>query len=181
MKSRTLTCITVIVAFATLALSAQLTAQSKASLKGSTAHHRYRFVDLGTLGGPNVGISCCGITPPILNNRGVAVGDADTSLSNPNFAIENPIIPPDPFINVAVAWYHGSPTSLGALPGGYNSFGNAITANGDIVGVSETGDIDPLLGVVEALPTLWTHGEIIDMGSFGEGKVQGARPTIMAK
>jgi probable HAF family extracellular repeat protein len=115
-----------------------------------------------------------------LNNRGTAVGSADTSVSNPNFTIENPILvpccppAPDPFINVAVAWHGRIPENLGALPGGYNSFGNAITANGTIVGNSETGDIDPLLGVVEVHPTLWTHGEIIDMGSFGGGEGAGS-------
>ncbi len=134
-------------------------------------------MDLGTLGGPNAGINCCGIIPPILNNRGISVGSADTSRSNPNILIENPLFlsccptgPADPFINVAVAWYDGFPTNLGAPPGGYNSGAGAITANGTIVGVSETGDIDPLLGVVEAHPTLWTHGEIIDLGSFGGGE-----------
>ncbi|MGA8436837.1 MAG: hypothetical protein WB762_00955 [Candidatus Sulfotelmatobacter sp.] len=174
MKKNLAIYITALALLATLAVPVQLAAQSQPMVNDNAHQHRYRFVDLGTLGGPNVGISCCGIVPPILNNRGVAVGDADTSLSNPNFAIENPIIPPDPFINVAVAWYHGSPASLGTLPGGYNSFGNAITANGDIVGVSETGDIDPLLGVVEAHPTLWTHGEILDLGSFGGGEGSGS-------
>ena len=114
MKSRTLTCIIVIVAFATLALSAQLTAQSKPSLKGATAHHRYRFVDLNTLGGPNAGINCCGIIPPILNNRGTSVGSADTSRSQSqhshresDFLVVLSPWTPDPFINVAVAW-HGT-------------------------------------------------------------------------
>jgi probable HAF family extracellular repeat protein len=168
--------------FVLSAISLPLVAQNKPTVKDHVGQHRYRFVDLNTLGGPNAGISCCGILPPILNNRGTAVGDADTSLSNPNFAIENPILvpccppAPDPFINVAVAWRgrKGIPTNLGALPGGYNSFGNAISANGTIVGDSETGDIDPRLGVVEVHPTLWAHGEIIDMGSFGGGEGAGS-------
>lgn len=174
MKSTKVISLIAVFLFAALALTVQLTAQIKP--RTNARPHGYRFVDLGTLGGPNVGISCCGELPTILNNRGTVVGDADTSLSNPYFAIENPIIPPDPFINVAVAWYHGSltPTNLGALPGGHNSFGNAISANGAIVGVSDTGRIDPRLGVVEAHPTLWTHGEIIDLGSFGGGEGSGS-------
>jgi probable HAF family extracellular repeat protein len=151
------------IAFALLSvLSAPfaLEAQNMPTANDDAHQHRYRFVDLGTLGGPNTGINCCGIIPPILNNRGTAVGSADTSLSNPNILIENPVFlpccplgPADPFINVAVDWHQSFPTNLGALPGGYNSGAAAITANGTMVGVSETGDIDPLLGVVEAHPS----------------------------
>ncbi len=168
-----------LLAFALLAVltGPPVEAQNKPTVNADAHQLRYRFVDLSSLGGPNAGINCCGIIPPILNNRGVAVGSADTSLPNPNFAIENPIFflsccppGPDPFINVAVDWHHSFPTNLGALPGGYNSGAGAIAANGTIVGSSETGDIDPLLGVVEAHPTLWSHGEIIDLGSFGGGE-----------
>jgi probable HAF family extracellular repeat protein len=176
MRSTKFMCLSAAGLFAVLALPVELAAQSHSPSIADAHPHHYRFVDLGTLGGPKVGISCCGEVPTILNNRGTVVGDADTSLSNPYFAIENPIIPPDPFINVAVAWHHGSPTptNLGALPGGHNSFGNAITANGAVVGVSDTDRIDPRLGVVEAHPTLWTHSETIDLGSFGGGEGSGS-------
>lgn len=165
MKSRLfiLFCIIALGLFASLALPCRLAAQQP----------RYKLLYLDELGGPHVmvlgDISCCGILPSIINNSGTAVGLASTSIPNPNSAVD-PYFPPTPTTTVAAAWQGPVPIHLGALPGGYNSFANAISNSGLIAGISETGDIDPLLGVLEAHPTLWVFGHPIDLGTFGGGE-----------
>jgi len=77
----------------------------------------------------------------VLNDQGTAVGVADTDIPNPNFANLNPILGSDPFVNVAVAWQSHVPIKLPVLPGGYNSFANAISNAGFTPGASETGDV----------------------------------------
>jgi probable HAF family extracellular repeat protein len=160
MKSGSVKFFIVTAVLTALVLPAQLAAQ----------HPRYKLVYLNTLGGPTSGISCCGPFPSVLNDQGTAVGVADTDIPNPNFAIENPIIPADPFVNVAVAWQSQVPIKLPVLPGGYNSFANAISNAGFIPGDSETGEIDPMLGVVEVHPTLWFQSQVIDLHTFGGGE-----------
>jgi hypothetical protein len=54
---------------AALTLPNQLTAQNGNA--NASKHHHYKLIDLGTLGGPNRGLDCCGIIPPVLNNQGV--------------------------------------------------------------------------------------------------------------
>jgi probable HAF family extracellular repeat protein len=163
MKSSVLTlfCSITLGLFAALALPNDLAAQQP----------RYKLVYLDELGGPNLtvggDISCCGILPSIINNSGIAVGAAQTPTPNPTLAITNPLIPPNAFVNPAVAWQNPTPFNLGTLPGGYNSFAGAISNSGLIVGNSETGDIDPRSGVVQVHPALWVFGHAIDLGSFG--------------
>jgi probable HAF family extracellular repeat protein len=161
MKSRMWTCITAIAIFILLSLPVQLGAQEHKK------HLRYKLIDLGTLGGPLSVVDCCDGTQPVLNDRGTAVGGADTASPNPNQGIPCPLLPSDPLVNVGVAWFEGVPMNLGALPGGYNSFANSIDAKGAIVGTAETADMDPVLGTVSCHPTLWRDGAVIDLGTFG--------------
>ena len=135
---------------------------------------RYKLVYLDEVGGPNIpvdgNISCCEHLPSIINNSGTAVGSAATSIPNPNSAVDNPYIVPNPTTIVAVAWQGPAPINLGALPGGYNSFANAISNSGLIAGISDTGDIDPRLSVSTVHPTLRVFGHPIDLGTFGGGE-----------
>ncbi len=62
-------------------------------------------------------------------------------------------------------------TDLGTLPG-VNLSSNAtwVSTNGTIVGVSENGRIDPLLGIPEVRAVLWTKdGRIINLGTLDDG------------
>src|SRR5579863_6347710 len=131
---------------------------------------RYKLVDLGTFGGPNSFIDCCGVQP-VLNNQGTIVGGAETSVPNPNFNLsptESFLCgSPDPFVNPAFKWQNGVLTNLGALPGGYNSFASSISESDLATGTSETGQTDPLLGGPQCHPTLWANGQIIDLGTLG--------------
>jgi probable HAF family extracellular repeat protein len=161
MKLRTLICIIAgVAALMALALPAQLSAQQP----------RYKIVDLGTLGGPNSFIDCCGVQP-VLNNRGTIVGGAETSVPNPNFNLsptESFLCgSPDPLVNPAFKWEKGVLTNLGTLPGGYNSFAAFVSESDLIAGTSETGLTDPLLGGPQCHPTLWADGQIIDLGTLG--------------
>jgi hypothetical protein len=87
MESRTLTFIAAMTLFAALALPVPLAAQEQ---KEAKKHHRYRFVDVGTFGGPasyleNDFTGGAGRISGILNNRGTVAGAADTSTPDPNY------------------------------------------------------------------------------------------------
>ncbi|MGA8442961.1 MAG: hypothetical protein WB714_32405 [Candidatus Sulfotelmatobacter sp.] len=160
--------------FAALALPRRVDAQQP----------RYKLVYLDELGGAHIAvdgnISCCGILPSVINNSGTAVGSASTSIPTPNSpVIDNPYVVPNPTTIAAAAWQGPVPINLGTLPGGYYSFANAISNSGLIAGISETGDIDPRLGVLQAHPTLWMPGWMsaypIDLGTFGGGEGYGSQ------
>lgn len=119
-------------------------------------HPRYRLVDLGTFGGPN---SAETVEFPFINNRGMVVGFADTATPDPNSG---------GLAFHAFRWRGGALEDLGTLPGGVNSFAIWSNDRGAIVGLSETGDIDPLLGVPAAHGVLWNRdGLIVDLGTLG--------------
>src|SRR5260370_31176294 len=106
MKSRTLTCITAITLFATLALPIQLAAQQTS----------YRVIDLGTFGGPASNLAPTSNGGPenpgrALTGNGVIVGQAATATPDPNCG------DPDCFFNHAYRWQKGVLTDLGTLQG----------------------------------------------------------------
>jgi probable HAF family extracellular repeat protein len=152
MKSRILTCITAMTLFAGLASPVRLAAQ----------HTRYKLIDLGTFGGP-------ASTPNLLSGRGVVLGDAQ--LASPFPPKSNPFACPFPsgFPNVAHAfkWQNGVLKDLGTLPRGYCTVDNAINGAGEIVGASEVGEIDPIVGVRQMHAVVWIDGQIADLGTLG--------------
>ena len=78
------------------------------------------------------------------------------------------------FVTHAFRWEDGKITDLGALPGDTNcSTPMAINAGGEIVGISENGQVDSLTGVNETRAVVWKNGEIEDLGSLG-GNQNGA-------
>jgi probable HAF family extracellular repeat protein len=162
MTSKAPICVPVVILLTMLTASPRLAAE-----KDPVERPRYILVDLGTLGGPNSFLDCCGAVPPVLNNRGTVVGGADTSTPDPHAANPNPMFCCEVFINPAAKWQKGVLTNLGALPGGNNSFASLINARGDIVGAAENGGTDPLLGVPEGHPVLWTDDGIVDLGTLG--------------
>jgi probable HAF family extracellular repeat protein len=170
MKSRFLIPLTVIAFFAALAIP--LAAQENQN-RNSKKHHHYQLIDIGTFGGPT-GYLCndptgAGGACPVLNSRGTVVSAADTSIADPEYPNVCLICPFDPYILHAFQWQDGTLTDLGVLPGGYNSFANSISSNGLVVGYSENGTIDPLLGVPEVNGVLWKDGQIINLGTLEGG------------
>jgi probable HAF family extracellular repeat protein len=137
--------------------------------------HRYRFIELGTFGGPVSYLandpSGGGAADGILNRHGRVVSAADTSILDPNYPNTCLVcpFPVDPFIFHAFKWRDGVLTDLGALPGINSSFANWISNNGLVAGFSENGAIDPLLGVPEVNAVLWKEGQIINLGTLERG------------
>src|SRR6516225_5360474 len=97
---------------AALAMPAGLVAQKGKNEKGD-AHH-YKFVDLGTLGGPNSYFSSAGFGAQIINGGGTIAGTGDTSSPDP-YAPN--CWDPDCYLAHAFRWRNGVPTDLGSLPG----------------------------------------------------------------
>ena len=146
----------------TLTLPAQLAAQ----------HPRYKLIDLGTLGGP-ASFTCPScfngqfFASGIVNELGITVGWADTSVPDPfpAFCFY------DCFVDHAFRWQNGALTDLGALTGDTSSAPNWISPNGFIAGLSENGETDPLsAGLPEVHAVLWQPGQpITDLGTLPEG------------
>src|SRR5271165_3476607 len=148
--------------FVLLATTLPLAAQEPAQQDGKN-RPRYQLIDLGTLGGPNGYLPAL---PPYhdfvpsasLSQAGTFAGFADTATLDPFSQCFNP----DCFTSHAIAWRDGKMTDLGALPGqGSSSAATWISENGLIVGFSENGEIDPLVGAPVVLGVLWKNGEVI--------------------
>jgi probable HAF family extracellular repeat protein len=131
--------------------------------KSPSAQRRYILKDLGTLGGPR---STVGSFAKVLNNRGMLVGDADTSIPDP-FA-PNCLGGPNCLVSHGFKWENGIKTDLGTLPGGSSSDANWINELGQITGRSQNGLIDPLTGMPATVAVLWqANGTIINLGDLG--------------
>lgn len=100
----------------------------------------------------------------ILNNQGTAVGWASTTEPDPTCNEPNCIA--THAFNVKNG---GDAIDLGALPGGLVSQAYWISANGLIVGASQNGQLDPIVGFPQNRGVLWRNGEIIDLGVLPEG------------
>ena len=168
MKSKTFTWFTVMTLFAALGMSIRVYAQE--TQEGDAQHHHYKLIDLGTFGGPASYISNDpsgdGAASGILSPRGNVVGEADTSVPDPHPAFCSN---PDCFVGHAFQSQNGILIDLGALPGVNSSFANWISPGGLIVGLSQNGAIDPLLGVPEIDAVLWKDGEIVNLGTIEGG------------
>ena len=145
MKSRTLTCVTAIVLFTTLATSVRLSAQQT----------RHKLIDIGTLGGPSAHGPGNGPGSQLVNNSGQVAGTADTSAC---------------CVSHGFRWRDGVLTDLGTLPGGNSSDTAAINARGWIAGGSNTSAVDPLTGKSTEHGVLWKlDNQIVDLGTLPGG------------
>jgi probable HAF family extracellular repeat protein len=141
-------------ALTTLVLPVELAAQ----------HPRYKLIDLGTFGGPNSFFAGPDPDAQDVNNRGLAMGGADTLVPDPY----TPNCFGDCYVSHAFKWENGALIDLGVLPGGSSSDADALSANGNIAGFSQNGLIDPLTGSPEIQAVMWTRaGEIANLGTLG--------------
>jgi probable HAF family extracellular repeat protein len=136
-----------------LASPAGVTAQSN-------PQPRYRLVDLGIFGGPASHFPNGYYR--FLNNHGTAVGWANTAEPDP--------ICPGCFATHAFQIQNGVVTDLGVIDGGLDSQAFWVSSNGLIAGISQNGEIDPLIpGFPELRGVLWRHGEIVNLGTLRGG------------
>jgi probable HAF family extracellular repeat protein len=147
-----------------------LAAQQQPATLAHEKTHRYRFLDLGALGGPASYLGSGGDTiseKPVLNNRGTVTGWSATSTPDPypDFCWDG-----DCFLAHTFQWRRGVMTDLGALVDGVNSDTRWISENDLIAGDSENGEIDPLNdGFPEIRAVLWRHNQIVDLGTLEGG------------
>jgi probable HAF family extracellular repeat protein len=155
MKSQAFSLVTALTLLGALAIPARLTAQE---------HSRYKLIDLGTFGGPTSYFS--NGFDGILNHHGIAAGWADTSTPDPDptFCFNF-----DCFVSHAFQWRNGTLTDLGSLGPGWSSAAVWVNDTGQIVGLSENGMIDPLIGFPEFRAVLWKNGGITDLGTLEGG------------
>jgi probable HAF family extracellular repeat protein len=125
-------------------------------------HHHYKLFDLGTFGGPTSAY----FSDPVVasaNNRGMVVGGADTSMSDP-YA---PFCFDDCHVMHAFEWRDGVLNDLGSLPNGVDSAALWINERGLVMGFADNGLIDPLSGTPEQDGVVWKDGQIEDLGTLG--------------
>jgi probable HAF family extracellular repeat protein len=129
-------------------------------------HHHYKLIDLGTFGDPASYFS--NGFDGILNNRGTAVGWADTPTPDPHPAT---CFDPDCFVAHAFRSQNGVLADLGALPGGGSSQAVWISANGLIAGFSQIAESDPSIpgGPAEVRAVLWRNSVLTDLGMLPQG------------
>src|SRR6201987_5052465 len=155
-----------LVVLAALAKPSHLASQDEAQNRTKGYHH-YKLVDLGTFGGPISGVNAEPTETDIINVGGTIVGGADTSIPTPVPGCYNPVLRMDCNIFHAFAWRGEGLVDLGTLRGGKFSFAEGINNRGQIVGVSENGQNDPVTGFPEFHAVLWQNGRIFDLGTLG--------------
>ena len=137
MRFRLLTLIAAPAFIAVVAIRPFAAAQQPAS-ETSSPHHLYRFVDLGTFGGPEsyINNSMAIGAPNQINRLGTTVGSSATSIPSPphsNFAFCGGLDGTVHFVFHAFKWEDGAVTDLGALPGDDNcSVVTSINALGEM-------------------------------------------------
>jgi probable HAF family extracellular repeat protein len=162
MKSRPCNWLSVACIAAALTMTIQLPAQDNADHNNNQP--RYRLVEIATFGGPDNGPT---EGPPllrILTNSGIAIGLADTSISDPYYP--NCIVGECYVVN-GFQWQNGMQKDLGPLSGVNSAIPIGINENGVAVGLSQNGSIDPLTGFPENDAVVWEHGTVNNLGTFG--------------
>jgi probable HAF family extracellular repeat protein len=143
----------------------------RASAQQQSLPPHYKFVDLGTFGGRASYINpAWELGAPLqMNRRNATVGAAATSVLTPFGCVFcNGLDGQVPTVFHAFQWFGGSLRDLGALPGELtNSVAISINEKGTVIGHSENGEIDPIIGVREVRAVLWKNGRIKDLGTLG--------------
>jgi probable HAF family extracellular repeat protein len=153
---------------AVLAAPFQLAAQDNQNHTKS-AHHHYKLIILGTLGGPqsygDAGHGAANIT-----NQGTVAGVADTAALDSFYPNYNPLfsgsIGSYPYVYHVFTTTGGALVDLGGL-GGNSSVAVFMSENGFVSGSSLNGAIDPFTGWPADNAVLWKNGEISNLGTLG--------------
>lgn len=121
---------------------------------------RYKFIDIGTLGGPSAAGALIGPGSQLLNDSGAVAGTADTATLDPDCGC---------FVSLGLRWQDGVLAGLATVPGGEFTGANAINARGWIVGFSDTNMTDPVSGGPAIHAVLWKDTLPVDLGTLGTG------------
>src|SRR5215469_9779741 len=172
MKTARLICATAVAVLFLLHVSVPLPSQEVAA--PTPRHRHYKFIDLGTLGGPSsivnevfyeIDDGTAGAR--MVSDQGVVAGQADTSTPDPLCFLE---LDSSCLYSRAFRWQRGTLTDLGALPGAQWSSPNWVSGNGLIAGVSlHPAQSDPFVGVPQSRAVLWRDDQIIDLGTLPGG------------
>jgi probable HAF family extracellular repeat protein len=158
-----------LVLFTLLGLPVELAAQETQD-HHQHRHHHFKLIDIGTFGGPQSYVfdGYGFFAPKVINNHGLLAGAADTSEPDP---FPNACWNPDCFVaHTFRAEEDGDLSDLGALLGGGTSVALGTSASGLIVGISENGQLDPLVpGFPVGRAVLWQNGSITDLGVLEGG------------
>jgi len=121
-----------------------------------------------------------------VNDRGQAVGEAETSTADPNkedfCGFKAMGFPKTGNTCVPFLWQNGVMTALPTL-GGLNGVANGVNSRGDAVGTAETAASDtkcPLPQLLEFKPVLWTNGKPEELPTVG-GDLEGIANAINDK
>ena len=157
----------------TITISAPTSAA--AATEASGRHHHYKLIDMGTFGGPASSINFP-FFAGTLDNRGMTVGWSATpvpTLPTSSFLICGGIDGVVPFITHAFQW-NGTVKDLGTFAPSETNCSEPFFMNskGEVVGASETADIDPQFFDLQQIHgVLWKDGQMIDLGSLGGHQV----------
>jgi probable HAF family extracellular repeat protein len=138
-----------------------------ASAKEHARPHHYKFIDLGTLGGPHSYESPNGPGSRLLNSAGVVAASADTTAEHPD--APDFCAAPDCLVVHAFRWSHGVMADLGAVDDKYSSAVVSINDRGWSAGRSETGEIDPAFNFPLYHTVLWKGRKMVDIGTLPGG------------
>lgn len=157
--------------FVLLGCSVLLVAQQE---PGANKHHHYKLIDLGTFGGPASFVNPPANVNPELSSRGTTAGASATSVSTTStsnfFGVCGGLDGLVPNVYHAFEWQRGAVVDLGALSPADTNCSNAVAVSDDgdfVVGGSESGIIDPILGIKELRAVRWEKGFIRDLGTLG--------------
>ena len=161
MKSRTWMWMTVVSLFAALAMPVGMAAQDNPSQDHKSKHHKYKLYDVGTFGGLGSNFA---ESQALFNKSGTLVGYAETAIPDP---YSPNCFDQDCLVAHGFQFRDGVLTDLGSLPGLNNSVAESLNDYGLVVGGSDNGLIDPLLGIPQAGAVGWKNGEIFSLGTLG--------------
>ena len=167
MKSKCL--VLILVVLLAMLSTSQLAAQESPA---RSHYHHYKIIDMGTFGGALSAINMAvDINNRAIGRHGTTVGYSETGV--PRTATSNLLIcgGDDGFgtnITHAFRWQNGI-VDLGALAPAEQNCSNAyqVNAQGDVVGFSENGQVDPATGFNQSRAILWKHGQLLDLGTLG--------------
>jgi probable HAF family extracellular repeat protein len=124
----------------------------------------YKVIDTGSFGGSNSHIH---LGAHVLNDAGVLTVSADTPDTDPYSP--DGCFNGDCLVTHTAKWKQGELKDLGVVGAGPNSESNWLSENGLIVGDSQNGMLDPLVGAWQLRGVFWKHNKLVEVGTLGGG------------